>query len=68
MKEIGKIEELLRKFSLLGGLYEEIILSDIATEEELNVTKLKAKVAKEDMLKLTHKLNSVILRAEERLK
>ena len=70
MTELEQIENNLGKIIQLSNIYKDLINSDISSKEELEITKAKAKCAKEERLKLlveNHKLLKKIagLLAEE---
>jgi hypothetical protein len=60
MKYIRQIENNVKKIRLLGELYENILDSEITTEQEIEILKLKAKVAKQEMLHLIYEIHKII--------
>ncbi|MBU0757892.1 MAG: hypothetical protein KKF44_07510 [Nanoarchaeota archaeon] len=61
MNKLDKIEDNLKKITMLSELYDDLLERGIASEEELEITKAKAKVAKQEKLRLifeNHKLIS----------
>ncbi|MBN2422191.1 hypothetical protein JXB41_03105 [Candidatus Woesearchaeota archaeon] len=60
MKELNYIEDKIKKIQLLSDLYKDILNKDISTKEELDITRTKARVAKQEILKLIYEMHKVL--------
>ena len=61
MMHTGKIDENLRKIEILSQLYKDLISNDITNNEELEIIRLKAKVARAEMLNLIYHNHKLLL-------
>ena len=64
MKEIEIIHKNIKKIKLLLELYNEILKKEIPNKEQLEINKLKAQVAKKEILNLIFENHKVLIRAQ----
>ncbi|MBN1502989.1 hypothetical protein JW930_05585 [Candidatus Woesearchaeota archaeon] len=67
MKEIKYIKKDLEKLVLLSDLYYDLCQKETSSDNDLEMQKLKAYIAKEEMLKINYKIHKLIKRLQARL-